>query len=100
MRVDVERWAGPAPTEEQVAARLRAEGGQPRAWSGAPGERYGWHRHAEAKALYCVRGKLTFVLRDGELTLTAGDRLDLPAGTDHAAWAGPDGVRCVEAPVR
>jgi len=26
-----------------------------------------------------------------------GDRLDLPAGTRHEAFAGPDGVTCLEA---
>ena len=30
------------------------------------------------------------------VTLQAGERLDLPAGTDHAALVGPSGVRCHE----
>jgi hypothetical protein len=38
-----------------------------------------------------------FHLPDGDVTLTAGHRLDVPPGTEHAATVGPDGVTCVEA---
>jgi hypothetical protein len=31
------------------------------------------------------------------VTLQAGDRLDLVAGTDHAATVGGEGCTCVEA---
>jgi hypothetical protein len=30
----------------------------------------------------------------------AGDRLDLPPDTEHAATVGPDGVTCLEAAKR
>jgi hypothetical protein len=29
--------------------------------------------------------------------LVAGDRFELPAGTEHEALVGPDGVTCLEA---
>jgi hypothetical protein len=32
-----------------------------------------------------------------QLTLRAGDRLDLPAGTVHDAHVGAEGVVCLEA---
>jgi cupin superfamily acireductone dioxygenase involved in methionine salvage len=47
--------------------------------------------------LYCAEGSIVFHLPDGDVTLGAGDRLDVPPGTEHAATVGPDGVTCVEA---
>jgi hypothetical protein len=34
---------------------------------------------------------------EGDIALSAGDRLDLPAGTPHAATVGASGCACVEA---
>ena len=44
-------------------------------------------------------GSITFELPElgQRLDLVAGDRLDLPAGTRHAAFVGGDGVTCLEA---
>ena len=69
----------------------------PRAWGNAPGARYGAHAHDYHKVLFCLEGSITFHLRDGDVELSAGDRLDLPPGTEHSATVGPDGVECIEA---
>ncbi|MDQ1702636.1 MAG: hypothetical protein QOF57_1888 [Frankiaceae bacterium] len=85
-------------TDGDVLARMGADGLAPSFWTGAPGQEFGWHVHAGHKVLYVVAGELTFTVRDGSsYPMTAGDRLDLDAGTDHAATVGPTGVRCVEA---
>jgi quercetin dioxygenase-like cupin family protein len=57
--------------------------------------------HSYAKVIYVVHGSITFGLPDlgQQLTLTAGDRLDLPANTVHDAVVGPQGVVCLEAHV-
>jgi mannose-6-phosphate isomerase-like protein (cupin superfamily) len=82
----------------EVDRRLRAEtGGMPRWWSNGPGDRYGWHDHPYHKVLYCVEGTIAFHLRDGDVELVAGDRLDIDPLTEHAATVGEDGVTCVEA---
>ena len=95
----VERWEGPPPSAADVDARLRAEGLRPGSWGNAPGDTYGWHAHGHEKVLHCVAGTITFHLRDGDdVELRAGDRLEIPPGTPHAATVGPEGVRCVEAP--
>ena len=67
-------------------------------WSNGPGDRYGAHRHDYDKALLCLAGAITFELAVAgrSVTLQPGDRLDLPAGTQHAAVVGPAGVRCHE----
>jgi quercetin dioxygenase-like cupin family protein len=84
-------------TDGDVLARMAAEGVAPAFWSAPAGERFGWHEHPADKVLYVVAGVLTFELRDGSvLRLSAGDRIDLEAGTDHAASAGSDGCRCIE----
>ena len=38
-----------------------------------------------------------FHTRDGDVELHAGDRLDLPPGTEHSATVGPSGCQCMEA---
>ena len=84
--------------EAAVAEHMRERGLRPQVWGNAPGDTYGWHQHGYRKVLYCVAGSIVFHTDDGELSLQAGDRLDLPAHTQHAATVGPDGCRCVEAP--
>jgi hypothetical protein len=78
---------------------MEAEGLQPSSWGTGPLDRYGEHRHAYDKVLVAESGTIVFRLpaTDAAVELRAGDRLDLPAGTEHAAEVGPDGVRCLEA---
>jgi quercetin dioxygenase-like cupin family protein len=89
---------GRSVNEDEIVASMRAEGLTPHGWGNAPGDTYGWHDHGYHKVLYCIRGSIVFHTDDGDLPLRAGDRLDLPARTRHAATVGEDGVRCVEAP--
>src|SRR5512139_2053930 len=93
-------WAGSAPPAESgLRSLLQAEGLDFYAWSNAPFEIYAPHAHDYDKVLYCVRGSITFQLV-GPGTwykLSPGDRLDLPAGTVHAAEVGEQGVLCYEA---
>ncbi|HEY8199150.1 MAG TPA: hypothetical protein VIF44_05220 [Candidatus Limnocylindrales bacterium] len=73
----------------------RASGSE---WSDGPGGRYAPHRHDYDKVLICLVGSITFELVEtgGAISLEAGERLDLPAGTRHAAVVGLSGVRCHE----
>ena len=75
------------------------EGLDPYAWSNGPHDVYSAHSHSYNKVIYCVRGGITFGLSqlNQQLTLQAGDRLDLPAGTIHDALVGAQGVICLEA---
>lgn len=85
-------------TATDVRRRLETEGLAPAAWSNGPGDRYPVHRHAYDKVIAVERGSIVFGLPSGEpIYLGAGDRLELPAGTDHDAVVGPDGVTCLEA---
>ena len=89
------------PPDGVIEARLHAPDASVSAWSNDPGDRYAAHAHGFDKILVAVQGSITFVLpATGDvIELHAGDRLDLPAGTSHAATVGVEGVRCLEAHV-
>jgi uncharacterized protein YjlB len=88
---------GTADREAALAAFAADGCDAPRSWGNGPGDRYGRHVHAEHKVLFCLDGSIAFHTDDGDLELTAGDRLDLPAGTGHAATVGAAGCACIEA---
>ena len=91
------KTAGSAARRDAIAA-FEAEGcSVPRSWGNSPGDRYGRHDHTFHKVLFCLEGSIVFHTDDGDVELTDGDRLDLPAGTGHAATVGPDGCACIEA---
>jgi quercetin dioxygenase-like cupin family protein len=85
--------------EMELVARLRSEGLAAAPWSNGPGDVYAAHAHDYDKVLVCARGSITFGLprRGATVRLAVGDRLDLPAGTEHDAQVGPAGVTCLEA---
>lgn len=86
------------PGVAREEARLRDEGLDPGVWTNGPGDRYAVHRHSYDKVLVVARGSITFGLPGlSSVELAPGDRLDLPAGTDHDALVGPAGVECLEA---
>jgi quercetin dioxygenase-like cupin family protein len=94
-------WLGIAqPDERTLRALMDGKGLDAHRWSNGPGDRYAAHRHAYHKVIYCVEGSITFTLPEMDnrsFLMTPGDRLDLPAGTLHAALVGDDGVVCLEA---
>jgi quercetin dioxygenase-like cupin family protein len=82
-----------------LTARLGAEGLAASSWSNGPGDRYAAHEHGYDKVIVVAAGSIAFGLPDLGRTveLETGDRLELPAGTRHAAIVGPAGVTCLEA---
>jgi quercetin dioxygenase-like cupin family protein len=97
---NVEVWIGEThPTEADLRRMLNEQGLSAYRWSNGPGDAYGKHSHPFHKVIYVVQGSIIFKLPDrGEqITLNAGDRLDLPKGVVHEAVVGPQGVVCLEA---
>ena len=86
-------------TTHELERRLRAEGLDPSSWSNGPGDRYTAHSHGYDKVLVAASGEVTFHLTatGRDIVLATGQRLDLPAGTQHAATVGSAGVVCLEA---
>ncbi len=99
-QIKIIRWAekkAPAPnTLEEI---LHSESLSYYLWSNSPNDLYAPHLHTYDKIIYVARGSITFILPDEEqqLTLHAGDRLELPANTIHSAAVGSQGVACFEA---
>ncbi len=93
-------WAGSDPPTESTLMSFCAEKGlSPYQWSNGPNDVYSAHSHSYDKVIYVVSGSITFGLPEEgrEILMKAGDRLDLPADTVHAAVVGPQGVTCLEA---
>jgi quercetin dioxygenase-like cupin family protein len=82
---------------EDVRAELEARGLDLQSWSNGPGDTYGWHDHGYHKTLVCLAGSIVVHTDDGDVSLSAGDVLELEPHTRHAATVGPHGVRCAEA---
>jgi len=82
---------------DSVEQKLRAEADHCYQWSNGPGTIYAVHDHPYRKILYIERGSITFTpAGKAAIVMTPGDRLDLPAGTPHAAVVGAEGVTCWE----
>ena len=97
--LSVTPWlADPPPSSKTIEAKMQAENLSYYRWSNGPGDVYGVHRHHYHKVIYVVSGSITFNLpqRDRSITLATGDRLALPAGVDHGAVVGSEGVACLE----
>ncbi|HET9587800.1 MAG TPA: hypothetical protein VFO91_03330 [Anaerolineales bacterium] len=93
-------WAGSQPPTQSTLWRLMTdEGLSPYSWSNGPHDVYAAHSHSYNKVIYVVQGSITFGLPEfgRQLTLNAGDRLDLPAHIVHDAHVGAQGVVCLEA---
>ena len=93
-------WADPVPPTQSTLWRLMLDDGlSPYSWSNGPHDTYSAHTHSYNKVIYVVQGSITFGLPQLglQLTLKAGDRLALPAGTVHDAIVGAQGVICLEA---
>ena len=85
-------------TRTTALEAFSAEGcSEPRFWGNGPGDTYGRHSHGSHKVLFCLEGSIVFHTDEGDIEMSAGDRLDLEPGTEHAATVGQAGCSCVEA---
>jgi uncharacterized RmlC-like cupin family protein len=86
------------PTESLLMQIMTQQGLEPYAWSNRPNDSYSAHKHGYHKVIYVVHGSITFNLPilKKQITLKAGDRLDLPADVVHSAQVGAEGVLCLE----
>jgi quercetin dioxygenase-like cupin family protein len=90
--------AASPPTEELLWHIMEGQGLKPYRWSNEPHDTYSAHKHNYNKVIYVVRGSIIFGLPvvKQQVTLYAGDRLEIPSGTVHDALVGADGVICLE----
>ena len=100
MELKVTPWAnGNSPTPDLIQATIHSLNLRGYTWSNDAYDRYAAHSHTFDKVLYVLSGSITWILpqTNQELTTQAGDRIDLPRGTLHAARVGAQGVTCFEA---
>lgn len=100
MEFRVIRWEVQAPPDEaELRKRLSEEGLSAYLWSNGPGYVYAGHTHSYDKVIYIVQGSIIWEVGGEGLQVEtrAGDRIELPQGTLHAARVGPQGVACLEA---
>jgi quercetin dioxygenase-like cupin family protein len=99
MHFKIIRWEQPAPpTLAELHEQFFKEGLFPYDWSNSPGDTYAPHVHEYDKVIIVVRGSIIWTLSEKNQTIEthAGDRIELPRGTVHAAQIGPQGVTCLE----
>jgi len=60
-------------------------------WTDPAGTEYPKHAHQDKVSMYILTGGLTFWFDDGEVTLSEGDRFDVPPGKNHIAKVGEEG---------
>jgi quercetin dioxygenase-like cupin family protein len=99
MHFKIVRWNQPfSPALADLQAQLIKERLFPYDWSNSPGDYYSPHVHDYDKVIVVVHGSITWVLPETNETYEthAGDRIELPRGTWHAAQVGPQGVVCLE----
>lgn len=100
MNTTITRWPRlMPPTHAELLQLYEAEGLHPYSWSNPAFDYYPVHQHAYHKVIYVLQGSITWILPEAgqEIETQPGDRLDLPAGTAHAARVGAKGVTCLEA---
>jgi len=83
------------PTLQELHERLEAEGYKPKAWCDPPATYYPRHEHTSTEIRWIIAGSMTFLFgaketRQEEVTLAAGDRLEVPPGIIHSATTGAD----------
>ena len=93
MRLKLIPWSDKnVPSEEALAARLKADGFDAFRWRDAPGATYEPHAHDHDESLWVIDGEITFGIGSQHYRLRVGDRLILPRGTVHTAHAGKAGA--------
>jgi len=93
--MDVVRWTkSKKPTMEELRASLESRGQACELYSDPPGTKYGRHKHDFDDFIVIVSGKMKLLIDTHQWILIPGDRLDIPAGTYHAAeMMGKEEVR-------
>jgi hypothetical protein len=108
VRFQIRHWDTPRPPiESELREQFFREGLFPYEWSNAPGDSYPAYTHDyptkrrglfHDKVIYVASGSITWLLpqTNESIETRAGDRIDLPRGTLHAAQVGSQGVTCLE----
>ena len=82
----ITRWNSQRKVNQsEIEELLRSEGLEPFLWQDGAGTYYPTHSHSYEEVRWVIEGSVTFGVQGEEVILNPGDRLDLPAGTEHYA---------------
>ena len=97
--MDIVRWGRPKkPTLEELRRILKSEGLESELYTDRAGVKYGRHKHDFDDFVVIVEGTMKIATDEHEWTLRPGDRLDIPANTNHRAeMIGKDDVKYLSA---
>lgn len=99
MKLRKYRWSKTYESaEEELERLLQSKNIAAERWTADLGEIFEPHQHPQHKQLWCVEGTVVFTIDGKDISLQAGDALDLPANTVHQAVAGMSGCVCYESP--
>ena len=84
--------------EEELIKLLAAKNIKAVRWIGEEFSDYPAKSYTFDKQIWCVEGSIVFMVTSKDITLQAGDTLDIPADTTYSAKAGFSGVVCYESP--
>ncbi|MDO8520055.1 MAG: cupin domain-containing protein [Deltaproteobacteria bacterium] len=73
------------PEETRLREQLSNEGYSVFLWADSAGTSYPPHRHEVDESIWVLNGEISFGIGGKEYALKSGDRLILPAGTEHTA---------------
>jgi quercetin dioxygenase-like cupin family protein len=83
--------------EETLVKLLQAKKLKTERWTAEPGQLFAAHAHDYDNRLWCAEGSIILTVGEQQISLQAGDALELPANTIHSAVAGMNGCACYEA---
>lgn len=86
------RWIKPGETADVEALRnqLQAEGFDVYQWKGTPGAAYLNYIHANDEVVCVLSGEAEAKVENQTGRVQSGDRLDIPANTDHSLTVTSD----------
>ncbi len=60
-------------------------------WTDEPNTKYSAHAHKGKVSFYVTKGSITMNLEGRKVTISAGERMDVPIGMTHTATVGSQG---------
>jgi len=78
-------------SEDEIEAKIREEGFEPKRFHNASGDIYEPHKHSETAFLAFLEGSMKVKVGDQTYLCQKGDKLIIPGNTVHSAVVGKDG---------
>lgn len=78
-------------SEDEIEAKIREEGFEPKRFHNSPGDIYEPHQHSETALIAYLVGSMKVKVGDKNYICRKGDKLFIPGNTIHSAVVGKEG---------